>query len=124
MHLSNHICIQILTLEGYSSRTKQCSNTKLSTQSAKGLYYRLKAPSAKHSQHKKQLAEKRSREHDDSQALKSYEQEVHPWGETLSEAHKLWRVKVVTAFMRAGVPLAKLDHFRDLLEEHAYSLSV
>ena len=76
--------------------------------------------SAKHSQRKKQLAEKRSREHDISQAFKSYEQEV---GETRSEAHKLWRMKVVTTFMRAGVPLAKIDHFKDLLEHHAYSLT-
>ena len=67
--------------------------------------------SAKHSQRKKQLAEKRSREHDVSQAFKSYEQEVHPSGETRSEAHKLWRVKVVTTFMRAGVPLAKIYNF-------------
>ena len=79
--------------------------------------------SAKHAQHKKQLAEKRSREHDISKAFKAYEQEVHPSGETLSEDHKLWRVKVVTTFMKAGVPLAEIDHFRELLEEHAYRLS-
>ena len=78
--------------------------------------------SAKHLQ-KKQLAEKRSREHDISQAFKSYEQEVHPSGETHSEAHKLRRVKVVTTFMRVGVPLAKIDHLKNLLEEHAYSLT-
>ena len=60
--------------------------------------------SAKHAQHKKWLAEKRSRERDVSQALKTYEQEVHPQGETYSEAHKLWRVKVVTTFMRAAGP--------------------
>ena len=33
--------------------------------------------SAKHAQHKKQLAEKRSREHDISKAFKAYEQEYH-----------------------------------------------
>ena len=38
--------------------------------------------SAKHAQHKKQLAEKRSREHDISKAFKAYEQEVHPVGES------------------------------------------
>ena len=38
--------------------------------------------SAKHAQHKKQLAEKRSREHYISKAFKAYEQEVHPSGET------------------------------------------
>ena len=36
----------------------------------------------------------------------SHEQVVHPCGETLSEGHKLWRVKAVTPFMRAGVLLA------------------
>ena len=62
--------------------------------------------STKHVQRKNQLTEKRSREHDISEAFKSYEQEVHPSGKTLSEAHKLWCVKVVTTFMKAGVPLA------------------
>lgn len=33
------------------------------------------------------------------------------------------RVKVVTAFPRAAVPLYKLEHFRELLEEHAFPLS-
>ena len=79
--------------------------------------------STKHVQRKNQLTEKRSREHDISEAFKSYEQEIHPSGETLSEVHKLWRVKVVITFMKAGVPLAKVDHFRELLEENAYSLT-
>ena len=42
--LSDHSCVRILTLEGYSSRIKQRRKTKLSTRSAKGLYYRSKAP--------------------------------------------------------------------------------
>jgi len=80
--------------------------------------------SAKHARKKQQLKEKHSRGRDIhvTQAFKVYEQEVHPTGESLPEAHKLWRVKVVT-FLRAGIPLAKIDQFRDLLEEHAYSLS-
>ena len=32
-------------------------------------------------------------------------------------------MKVVTTFMRAGVPLAKIDLFRGLLEERGYRLS-
>ena len=32
-------------------------------------------------------------------------------------------MKVVTTFLKAGVPLGKVDKFRGLLEEHAYSLS-
>ena len=79
--------------------------------------------SAKHAQHKKRLTEKRSRECDIAQAFKSYKQEVRPRGETLSEDHMLWPVKVITTFMRAGVPLAKINHFKELLEEHAYRLT-
>ena len=32
-------------------------------------------------------------------------------------------MKVVTCFLRAGVPLRKLIHFRELLEENAFRLS-
>ncbi len=39
------------------------------------------------------------------------------------ECHKVYRVKVVSTFLRAGVPLAKIEVFRDLLEENAYRLS-
>ena len=79
--------------------------------------------SAKHSRHKTLVKEKRSREQDIAQAFQMYEQKVHPAGESLPEAHKLWRVKVVTTFLKAGVPLGKVEMFRNLLEEHAYSLS-
>ena len=79
--------------------------------------------SAKHSRHKTLVQQKRSREQDIAQAFQMYEQEVHPVGESLPEAHKLWRVKVVTTFLKAGVPLGKVELFRHLLEENAYSLS-
>ena len=64
--------------------------------------------SAKHSRHKTLVKEKRSREQDIAQAFQMYEQEVHPVGENLPEAHKLWQVKVVTTFLKAGVPLGKV----------------
>ena len=79
--------------------------------------------SAKHSRHKRQLEENKGREQDIAQAFRVYEQEVHPVGESLPEAHKLWWLKVVTTFLKAGVPLMKIDQLRGLLEEHAYSLS-
>ena len=44
-------------------------------------------------------------------------------GETLPDSTRVYRVKVVTAMLKAGVPLSKIDSFRDLLEEHGYSLS-
>lgn len=32
-------------------------------------------------------------------------------------------MKVVTSFLKAGVPLSKLHHFREVLEQHAYRLA-
>ena len=34
----------------------------------------------------------------------------------------MYRVKVTTTFVRAGVPISKLKHFRDLLKENALRL--
>ena len=46
-----------------------------------------------------------------------------PIGETLSEEVRVYRLKVVTSFLKAGVPLSNIDFFRDLLEENAFQLS-
>ena len=78
--------------------------------------------SVKHKQSKVRLARTGSRERDIAEALVSYDQRVHPRGETLSTDQRVYRIKVVMSFLKAGVPLAKLDHFRDILEEHAYRL--
>ena len=43
-------------------------------------------------------------------------------GETVSQSVQVYRVKVVICFLRAGVPLSKIDFFRDLLEETGYRL--
>ena len=64
------------------------------------------------------VAHGKSREREIAAALKAYELKVHPSGET----HKLYRIKVVTAFMTAGVPLSKVEFFRPILEENAYRL--
>jgi hypothetical protein len=78
--------------------------------------------SVKHKQSKVRLARTESRERDIAEALVSYDQQVHPRGETLSTDQRVYRIKVVMYFLKAGVPLAKLDHFRDILEKHAYRL--
>ena len=57
------------------------------------------------------------------EALKQFDQDHHPSGETLPDSTRIYRVKVVTAMLKAGVPLSKIDRFRDLLEDHGYSLS-
>ncbi len=55
--------------------------------------------------------------------LIAHNQEQHLRGETLPEQQQVYRVKVVTTFLKAGVPLSKIELFRDLLEENAYRLT-
>lgn len=62
-------------------------------------------------------------ESDILQALKAYDSQVHPVGDGLPYSTRVYRVKVVTTMLKAGVPLSKMDLFRDLLEEHAYALT-
>ena len=79
--------------------------------------------SAKHQSKKKRRQSTEGRERDIALALTQYNEEVHTKGETLPEQMQVYRVKVVTAFLRAAVPLSKLEYFRELLEEGAYRLS-
>ena len=55
--------------------------------------------------------------------LKQYDEEQHPSGECLSENQRIYRIKVVSSFLKAGVPLAKIDSFRDVFEDHGYRLA-
>ena len=77
---------------------------------------------AKHADGKKRLERKEAREKDISEALRKHDQEVHQKGETLPELQRVYRVKVATAFLRAGVPFEKLEYFRELFEENAFRL--
>lgn len=43
--------------------------------------------------------------------------------ETLPIEHQLYRFKVVECFLRAAVPLSKIQHFKKLLEETGYHLT-
>ena len=52
-----------------------------------------------------------------------YEKEVHPVGENLPNKVNVYQYKVVSSFLPGGALLAKIDSFRVLLEESAYSLS-
>ena len=79
--------------------------------------------SSKHRDSKKRLLEKAIREVDIAKAMQSHDVTVHSKGETLPEEHRVYRVRVVTAFLKAGVPLSKLIFFRELLEEGAFRLT-
>ena len=79
--------------------------------------------STKHHDGKKRLERKDKREQEIAVALKAHNADIHLVGEGLPEYHQVFRVKVLTTFLRAGVPLTKMEAFRDLLEEGAYRLS-
>ena len=79
--------------------------------------------SAKHSRGKDSVAKREKRERDISDMLKRYDKEVHPVGESLPDDVRVHRVKVVLAFMKAGIPLAKIDFLREILEENSHRLS-
>lgn len=79
--------------------------------------------SQKHDQGKKKLKANEMRERDIAQMLNDYNQEHHLVGVSLSEQQQVYRVMVLTAFLKAGVPLNRLHCFRELLEENAVRLT-
>ena len=83
----------------------------------------LHVKTAKHTNGKVKLKSKDKREKDIASMLKVYDKDVHPVGEHLPVETRVYRVKVLTSFLKAGVPLTKLDCFRGILEESAFNLS-
>ena len=79
--------------------------------------------STKHVESKLKLARKEKREMDIADALRKYDESTQPKGQTLPDDQRVYRVKVVMAFLRAGIPIAKLEFLRDILEENALCLT-
>ena len=77
----------------------------------------------KHGIAKQRLRLNVKRDADIADALRKYNSSVHPIGEGLPESSRVYRVNVVTAVLKAGLLIHKIDCFRSLLEEHAYSLT-
>lgn len=76
--------------------------------------------SSKHKEGKKRLFTKSTKESDIAEALVMNDKECHPVGETLPISTRVYRVKVVTAFLKAGIALNKLDVLSEIFEENAY----
>ena len=79
--------------------------------------------SMKHRNSKERLSRKEAREGDIASSLRKYNEQVHQHGETLPEQQQVYRVRVVSTFLKAGVPLNKIAKFRDLFEENAARLT-
>ena len=79
--------------------------------------------SKKHLDGKQRLKIRSVVDHDITEALEKMDESHHPKGETIPTDQRVFRVKVVRTFLHAGVPLNKLDNFRDLLEEGGFRLT-
>ena len=78
--------------------------------------------SSKHAKGKERMSKKEAQQKDLAEALQKYNEDVHLRGETLPQTQQVYRVKVLKSFLRAGIPLNKIDPYRDLLEEGGYRL--
>ena len=77
----------------------------------------------KHVNGKNKVAKKEARKQDRATALWAHNAKEHLVGEHLPEAEQVFRVKVVSAFLRAAVPLSKLQFFKELFEEGGFRLT-
>ena len=77
----------------------------------------------KHQDAKDRLAKKEARERDIADSLVAYDKAEQPAGTSVSMAERVYRVKVVENFLRAGIPLVKVDDLRALLEENGLKLT-
>ena len=79
--------------------------------------------SLKHRNLTERLARKEVRERNIASSLRKYNEQVNPRGETLPKQQQVYRVRVVSTFLKAGVPLSKISKFQDLFEEDATRLT-
>ena len=79
--------------------------------------------SDKHKEGKHKLESKDARESDIVTALQKHNRTSHLEGETLPIEQQVYRVSVLTAFLKAGIPLNKLSCFRQLLERNGPRLT-
>lgn len=83
--------------------------------SVKSQVIKLHIKSVKHQKGKERLKTNEKQQMDISKALQAYSLKQHPVGENLPESTRIYRVKVVTAFLKNGVPLSKVDGLRDIM---------
>ena len=72
---------------------------------------------------KEKRARKESVERDTADALIKHNESVHQEGESLPIGQQVYRVRVASTFLRAAVPISKIDLFREFLQENALPLA-
>ena len=73
-----------------------------------GIYYKHKSGTTK-------LAQKEKQDANILDVMKKNNEQAHPKGETLTEEQRVYRVRVVTAFLKAGVPTLAWKCYEQLL---------
>ena len=114
-----------------STRVKEFPNEHLSVVSRKLFCQACREPvsvkksvlqqhikSAKHGSRKKLLVSRKAQDKTIADMLRKYDKNKHPIGEGLSDEVRVFRIKVVKSFLKAGV-----DCFREVFEESAFRLS-
>ena len=77
----------------------------------------------KHKDAKERVEKKEARERDIADALAVHNKSEQPAGKYVSMLERVYQVKVVENFLKAGIPLAKIDDLRVLLEESGVRLT-
>ena len=65
----------------------------------------------KHKKSQQRLKNKETRERDIAESLRKYNNDLHSRGDSLPKEQQVYRIKVVRTFLKAGVPLSKMDSF-------------
>ena len=116
-------------LKAYSEETFVSSSGQLFCSSCREVVALKKSviemhiASQKHKNGKERRKKEQLKEQCISEALKAYDNSIHPVGESLPDTVRVRQVKVVQVFLKAGIPLAKVDCLRELLEENSSTLT-
>ena len=83
--------------------------------SVKSSVLNMHIQSRKHNMSKERLSSKEKVEKDIASALEKSKEVDCAKGDTLPTNQRVYRVKVVKAFLRSGVPISKVNGFRDII---------
>ena len=72
---------------------------------------------------KKGKKKEKSRQQSMMESLDARDKAERPVGETLPLEHRAFRVEIMTNFLREGIPIAKLDGLRPIMERNNFSLT-
>ncbi len=113
-HPGEHIVVQAGVLFCAACRTQV---------SAKASSIKRHIYSKRHAASKRQRGKEGEKQQSIIASIHKFDQEHHPLGETIPENERSYRLEVVETFLKAGVALAKVGQFRNLLEKHGTRLA-